>query len=156
MYLSVYYKLGKGQRLLKMTVLCFFLWIATDLTFCSLPPLQFNTETQDELLMLLRTQQRELTELSALIETMPGTIMAQVEHLLLKHQEQERILQFLSLLFQTKGSNGSSANLVKFAFLDCPHPQTADWIEFWQRVRTTSSGFRSSSVSSSATLSARR
>uniref|UniRef100_A0A3Q3GYX5 Enhancer of mRNA-decapping protein 4 n=1 Tax=Kryptolebias marmoratus TaxID=37003 RepID=A0A3Q3GYX5_KRYMA len=51
--------------------------------------LQFNAEAQDELLMLLRTQQRELTELSALVETMPGTIMAQVEHLLLKHQEQE-------------------------------------------------------------------
>ncbi|XP_017297168.1 enhancer of mRNA-decapping protein 4 [Kryptolebias marmoratus] len=52
-------------------------------------PGQFNAEAQDELLMLLRTQQRELTELSALVETMPGTIMAQVEHLLLKHQEQE-------------------------------------------------------------------
>ncbi|XP_013867651.1 enhancer of mRNA-decapping protein 4 [Austrofundulus limnaeus] len=52
-------------------------------------PAQFNTETQDELLMLLRAQQRELSEMSALMETMPGTIMAQVEHLLLKHQDQE-------------------------------------------------------------------
>ncbi|KAM4734818.1 enhancer of mRNA-decapping protein 4 isoform 1-T1 [Anableps anableps] len=53
-------------------------------------PVQFNTETQDELLMLLRTQQRELTELWSLVETIPGTIMAQVEHALMKHQEQEQ------------------------------------------------------------------
>uniref|UniRef100_M3ZU79 Enhancer of mRNA-decapping protein 4 n=1 Tax=Xiphophorus maculatus TaxID=8083 RepID=M3ZU79_XIPMA len=52
--------------------------------------LQFNTETQDELLMLLRSQQRELTDLCSLVETMPGTIMAQVEHVLMKHQEQEQ------------------------------------------------------------------
>lgn len=52
--------------------------------------------------MLLRTQQRELTDLSALIETMPGTIMAQVEHLLQKHQEQERILQFLIAVVSDK------------------------------------------------------
>lgn len=60
--------------------------------------LQFNTETQDELLMLLRSQQRDLTDLCSLVETMPGTIMAQVEHVLMKHQEQERILHaFLPL-----------------------------------------------------------
>ncbi|XP_035982499.1 enhancer of mRNA-decapping protein 4 [Fundulus heteroclitus] len=53
-------------------------------------PGQFNTETQDELLMLLRTQQRELSELWSLVETMPGTIMAMVEHVLMKHQEQEQ------------------------------------------------------------------
>uniref|UniRef100_A0A3B3UGU5 Enhancer of mRNA-decapping protein 4 n=1 Tax=Poecilia latipinna TaxID=48699 RepID=A0A3B3UGU5_9TELE len=52
--------------------------------------LQFNTETQDELLMLLRSQQRELADLCSLVETMPGTIMAQVEHVLMKHQEQEQ------------------------------------------------------------------
>lgn len=53
-------------------------------------PAQFNAETQEELLMLLRTQQRELTELWSLLETMPGAIMAQVERVLVKHQEQEQ------------------------------------------------------------------
>ena len=43
--------------------------------------------------MLLRTQQRELTELWGLVETMPSAIMAQLEHVLMKHQEQERILR---------------------------------------------------------------
>ncbi|XP_038146882.1 enhancer of mRNA-decapping protein 4 isoform X2 [Cyprinodon tularosa] len=51
---------------------------------------QFNAEAQDELLMLLRTQQRDLTELWSLVETMPGTIIAQVERVLMKHQEQEQ------------------------------------------------------------------
>ncbi|XP_061577120.1 enhancer of mRNA-decapping protein 4 isoform X1 [Cololabis saira] len=52
-------------------------------------PGQFNTETQNELLMLLRTQQRELSELWGLVETMPNAIMAQVEHVLVKQQEHE-------------------------------------------------------------------
>uniref|UniRef100_A0A3Q1GXM9 Enhancer of mRNA-decapping protein 4 n=1 Tax=Acanthochromis polyacanthus TaxID=80966 RepID=A0A3Q1GXM9_9TELE len=50
----------------------------------------FNAEVQDELLMLLRSQQRELTELRGQIETMQSSIMAQVEHVLTNHQEQER------------------------------------------------------------------
>uniref|UniRef100_A0A3Q4GAV1 Enhancer of mRNA-decapping protein 4 n=1 Tax=Neolamprologus brichardi TaxID=32507 RepID=A0A3Q4GAV1_NEOBR len=54
---------------------------------------QFNAEVQDELMMLLRSQQRELTELRGQIETMQSSIMAQVEHVLTNHQEQERILQ---------------------------------------------------------------
>uniref|UniRef100_A0A7N6B5X5 Enhancer of mRNA-decapping protein 4 n=1 Tax=Anabas testudineus TaxID=64144 RepID=A0A7N6B5X5_ANATE len=45
---------------------------------------------QDELLMLLRSQQRELTELRRQIETMQSSIMAQVEHVLTNHQEQEQ------------------------------------------------------------------
>lgn len=53
-----------------------------------------NAEVQDELLMLLRSQQRELTELRGQIEAMQSSIMAQVEHVLTNHQEQERILQF--------------------------------------------------------------
>lgn len=52
-----------------------------------------NAEVQDELLMLLRSQQRELTELRGQIEAMQSSIMAQVEHVLTSHQEQERILQ---------------------------------------------------------------
>uniref|UniRef100_A0A669C6F6 Enhancer of mRNA-decapping protein 4 n=1 Tax=Oreochromis niloticus TaxID=8128 RepID=A0A669C6F6_ORENI len=44
---------------------------------------------QDELMMLLRSQQRELTELRGQIETMQSSIMAQVEHVLTNHQEQE-------------------------------------------------------------------
>ncbi|MEQ2231630.1 enhancer of mRNA decapping 4 [Ilyodon furcidens] len=51
---------------------------------------QFNADAQDELLMLLRTQHRELTELWSLVETMPGTIMAQMQHVLMRHQEQEQ------------------------------------------------------------------
>uniref|UniRef100_A0A8D0B2I2 Enhancer of mRNA-decapping protein 4 n=1 Tax=Sander lucioperca TaxID=283035 RepID=A0A8D0B2I2_SANLU len=49
-----------------------------------------NAEVQDELLMLLRSQQRELTELRGQIEAMQSTIMAQVEHVLTNHQEQEQ------------------------------------------------------------------
>lgn len=56
-----------------------------------------NAEIQEELLMLLRSQQRELTELHGQIEAMQSSIMSQVEHVLTNHQEQERILQsFLS------------------------------------------------------------
>lgn len=51
---------------------------------------QINAEVQDELLMLLRSQQRELTELRGQIEAMQSTIMAQVEHVLTNHQEQEQ------------------------------------------------------------------
>uniref|UniRef100_A0AAX7TZX4 Enhancer of mRNA-decapping protein 4 n=1 Tax=Astatotilapia calliptera TaxID=8154 RepID=A0AAX7TZX4_ASTCA len=47
------------------------------------------TLIQDELMMLLRSQQRELTELRGQIETMQSSIMAQVEHVLTNHQEQE-------------------------------------------------------------------
>lgn len=39
--------------------------------------------------MLLRSQQRELTELRGQIETMQSSIMSQVEHVLTSHQEQE-------------------------------------------------------------------
>ncbi|XP_023262993.1 enhancer of mRNA-decapping protein 4 isoform X1 [Seriola lalandi dorsalis] len=51
---------------------------------------QMNVEVQDELLMLLRSQQRELTELRGQIEAMQSSIMAQVEHVLTNHQEQEQ------------------------------------------------------------------
>ncbi|TKS73042.1 Enhancer of mRNA-decapping protein 4 [Collichthys lucidus] len=51
---------------------------------------QMNAEVQDELLMLLRSQQRELTELRGQIEAMQSSIMAQVEHVLTSHQEQEQ------------------------------------------------------------------
>lgn len=51
---------------------------------------QINTEVQEELLMLLRSQQRELTELRGQIEAMQSSIMAQVEHVLTNHQEQEQ------------------------------------------------------------------
>uniref|UniRef100_A0A8D3BZE5 Enhancer of mRNA-decapping protein 4 n=1 Tax=Scophthalmus maximus TaxID=52904 RepID=A0A8D3BZE5_SCOMX len=49
-----------------------------------------NVEVQDELLMLLRSQQRELTELRGQIEAMQSSIMSQVEHVLSNHQEQEQ------------------------------------------------------------------
>lgn len=60
---------------------------------------QMNAEVQDELLMLLRSQQRELTELRGQIEAMQSSIMAQVEHVLTNHQEQERILWCYFLKF---------------------------------------------------------
>uniref|UniRef100_A0A8C5H6C1 Enhancer of mRNA-decapping protein 4 n=1 Tax=Gouania willdenowi TaxID=441366 RepID=A0A8C5H6C1_GOUWI len=44
---------------------------------------------QEELLMLLRSQQRELTELRGKLETMQSSIMSQVEHVLANHHEQE-------------------------------------------------------------------
>uniref|UniRef100_A0AAQ4Q5W9 Enhancer of mRNA-decapping protein 4 n=1 Tax=Gasterosteus aculeatus aculeatus TaxID=481459 RepID=A0AAQ4Q5W9_GASAC len=59
---------------------------------------KMNAEVQDELLMLLRSQQRELTDLRGQIEAMQSTIMAQVEHVLTNHQEQERILLAFSQL----------------------------------------------------------
>ncbi|CAN9499445.1 unnamed protein product [Ophioblennius macclurei] len=49
----------------------------------------FSAEAQEELLMMLRSQQRELTELRGQIETMQSSIMSQVEHVLTNHQEQE-------------------------------------------------------------------
>uniref|UniRef100_A0A7N8Y6G1 Enhancer of mRNA-decapping protein 4 n=1 Tax=Mastacembelus armatus TaxID=205130 RepID=A0A7N8Y6G1_9TELE len=45
---------------------------------------------QDELLMVLRSQQRELSELRGQIEAMQSSIMTQVEHVLTNHQEQEQ------------------------------------------------------------------
>lgn len=54
--------------------------------------LQMNFEVQDELLVLLRSQQKELTELRGQIEAMKCSIMSQVDHALSSHREQERIL----------------------------------------------------------------
>lgn len=51
--------------------------------------------------MLLRSQQRELTELRGQIDAMQSSVMAQVEHVLTRHQEQERILQSLRFTFIT-------------------------------------------------------
>ncbi|KAF7660134.1 hypothetical protein LDENG_00287480 [Lucifuga dentata] len=50
---------------------------------------QVNAEVQEELLMLLRGQQRELVELRGQIEAMQSSIMAQVERTLANHREQE-------------------------------------------------------------------
>lgn len=52
---------------------------------------QMNAEVQDELLIVLRSQQRDLTELRGQIEAMQTSIMAQVEHVLTNHQEQEQL-----------------------------------------------------------------
>uniref|UniRef100_A0A667WLN5 Enhancer of mRNA-decapping protein 4 n=1 Tax=Myripristis murdjan TaxID=586833 RepID=A0A667WLN5_9TELE len=49
-----------------------------------------NAEVQEELLMLLRGQQRELAELRGQMEAMQSSIMAQVEHVIASHQEQEQ------------------------------------------------------------------
>lgn len=53
---------------------------------------QKNADVVEELLVVLRNQQRELTELRSQIESMQSCILSQVEHVLTKHQEQERIL----------------------------------------------------------------
>ncbi|XP_061677933.1 enhancer of mRNA-decapping protein 4 isoform X2 [Syngnathoides biaculeatus] len=59
---------------------------------------QMTTDLQQELLMFLRGQQRELTELRGQIEAMQTSIMAQVERMLANHQEQEhcRLEEFLT------------------------------------------------------------
>lgn len=59
--------------------------------------LQLTEVVQEELLTLLRSQQRQLTELRGQIEAMQTSIMAQVEHALTNHQEQERILHYSSI-----------------------------------------------------------
>ncbi|XP_074533742.1 enhancer of mRNA-decapping protein 4 isoform X2 [Halichoeres trimaculatus] len=51
---------------------------------------QMNAEVQDELLMLLRSQQREITELRGHVEAMQSSILAQVGHVLTAHHEQEQ------------------------------------------------------------------
>ncbi|XP_033823629.1 enhancer of mRNA-decapping protein 4 [Periophthalmus magnuspinnatus] len=53
-------------------------------------PGQGNSEVQDELLILLRNQQKELTDLRGQIEAMKCSIMSQVEHALSSYQEQEQ------------------------------------------------------------------
>ncbi|XP_072290506.1 enhancer of mRNA-decapping protein 4 [Eucyclogobius newberryi] len=53
-------------------------------------PGQVNSEVQDELLMLLRNQQRELSDLRGQIETMKCSIMSQVEQALSSYQEKEQ------------------------------------------------------------------
>nr|XP_057932154.1 enhancer of mRNA-decapping protein 4 isoform X2 [Doryrhamphus excisus] len=50
---------------------------------------QVNADVQQELLMFLRGQQRELVELRGQVEAMESFIMAQVDYALSKHQEQE-------------------------------------------------------------------
>ncbi|XP_077424609.1 enhancer of mRNA-decapping protein 4 isoform X2 [Vanacampus margaritifer] len=51
---------------------------------------QMNTDVQQELLMFLRGQQRELNELRGQIEAMQSSILAQVERVLTSHQEKEQ------------------------------------------------------------------
>eukprot|EP00066_Takifugu_rubripes_P027975 XP_011617241.1 PREDICTED: enhancer of mRNA-decapping protein 4 isoform X1 [Takifugu rubripes] len=49
-----------------------------------------KTADMEELLMVLRNQQRELMELRGQIETMQSSILSQVERVLTNHQEQEQ------------------------------------------------------------------
>uniref|UniRef100_A0AAQ5ZDP6 Enhancer of mRNA-decapping protein 4 n=1 Tax=Amphiprion ocellaris TaxID=80972 RepID=A0AAQ5ZDP6_AMPOC len=79
----------KLKRKMKKDDRCGFILVSVVSPFLSICS-QFNAEVQDELLMLLRSQQRELAELRGQIETMQSSIMAQVEHVLTNHQEQER------------------------------------------------------------------
>lgn len=58
--------------------------------FLQLSPGQMNSEVQEELLVLLRSQQKEMSELRGQIEAMKCSIMSQVEHALSSHQEQEQ------------------------------------------------------------------
>uniref|UniRef100_H3CGX9 Enhancer of mRNA-decapping protein 4 n=1 Tax=Tetraodon nigroviridis TaxID=99883 RepID=H3CGX9_TETNG len=51
---------------------------------------QKNADVVEELSVVLRNQQRELTELRNQIETMQSTILSRVEHVLTNHQEQEQ------------------------------------------------------------------
>lgn len=63
--------------------------------------LQKTADVVEELLMVLRNQQRELMELRGQIETMQSSILSQVERVLTNHQEQERIL----VLQSSSGTN---------------------------------------------------
>lgn len=100
--------------------------------------------------MLLRTQQRELSELWGVMEAMPGNIIAQVEHVMIKHQEQERILGGFYFFKYTLCAAPLPAKLsvLELLSLHLTRPQTADWSGFWQRVRIISSSFTNSSASS--------
>ncbi|XP_068169630.1 enhancer of mRNA-decapping protein 4 isoform X2 [Antennarius striatus] len=51
---------------------------------------QMNTDVKDELLMVLRSQQRELTELRAQMEAIQSSIIAKEERVLTHHQELEQ------------------------------------------------------------------
>ncbi len=64
---------------------------------------QMSTEVQDELLQMLRSQQREIAELrqnqldllqrvTGHMDSVQSSIMAHIEHAMLAQQEQERIL----------------------------------------------------------------
>lgn len=55
---------------------------------------QKNADVVEELSVVLRNQQRELTELRSQIESMQSSILSRVEHVLTNHQEQERILLY--------------------------------------------------------------
>ncbi|XP_056137457.1 enhancer of mRNA-decapping protein 4 isoform X2 [Lampris incognitus] len=51
---------------------------------------QMSSEVQEELLMLLRGQQREIAELRGQMDAMRSSIMSQVEHVMASNQEQEQ------------------------------------------------------------------
>ncbi|KAJ3596303.1 hypothetical protein NHX12_002712 [Muraenolepis orangiensis] len=53
-------------------------------------PSQMNAELQEELLILLRSQQREIADLRGHMDTMQSSVMAQMEHVMARHQEQEQ------------------------------------------------------------------
>ncbi|CAL8262294.1 unnamed protein product [Merluccius merluccius] len=49
-----------------------------------------NAELQEELLILLRSQQREIADLRGHMDSMQSSVMAHVEHVMARHQEQEQ------------------------------------------------------------------
>ncbi|KAM4618939.1 enhancer of mRNA-decapping protein 4 isoform 2-T2 [Polymixia lowei] len=53
-------------------------------------PGQMSAEVQEELLVLLRGQQRELAELRGQVDAMQTSVTAHVEHVMASHQEQEQ------------------------------------------------------------------
>lgn len=83
-----------GKKLIRKC-LTTYAWDGKNTNLMILRLLQMNAEMQEQLLMLLRGQQRELTELRGQIEAMQSTIMSQVEHALNSHHETERILYLL-------------------------------------------------------------
>uniref|UniRef100_A0A8C5A609 Enhancer of mRNA-decapping protein 4 n=1 Tax=Gadus morhua TaxID=8049 RepID=A0A8C5A609_GADMO len=52
--------------------------------------LQMNAELQEELLLLLRSQQREIADLRGHMDNMQSSVTAHVEHVMAVHQEQEQ------------------------------------------------------------------
>ncbi|XP_056454011.1 enhancer of mRNA-decapping protein 4-like isoform X3 [Gadus chalcogrammus] len=53
-------------------------------------PGQMNVELQEELLLLLRSQQREIADLRGHMDNMQSSVTAHVEHVMAVHQEQEQ------------------------------------------------------------------
>ena len=72
------------------------------------PCLQMNAELQEELLLLLRSQQREIADLRGHMDNMQSSVTAHVEHVMAIHQEQERIFHTITKIRLKRPSHVNS------------------------------------------------